>query len=322
MDFTGDGIADILSGSYWSDDPNCAGGNPQAGYIYLLAGKDDSSFEEAVPLLNAEDKPLTNVPLSQEKLDNYSTDDIEWANICTCQHAADYDGDGDLDLVGGEMGSGIYVHINSASSTTDPPKFSQPQKITDSPDAHSNPHLVDWDGDGDLDLISGGESGSVYLSINEGTATDPRWAGFERLIKLEASYQQTTDGGAEIEPGRNSRVWATDFNNDGKMDLLVGDSTTIENKIPGLSEEEAAKLKAEYDAEMDLLHEKMQAVYGKYEDEMKEAMSDGGAAMLEMRETIEKEMEPVTEEMAELHEKERQFIDRTSTGHIWVHLQK
>ncbi len=325
MDFTGDGIADILSGCYWSDDPDCPEGNAQAGYIYVLAGNEDGSFSEAKPVLTAEEKPLTNVPLSRERLENYDTDNIEFANICTAQFAADYDGDGDLDLVVGEFGSKFYLHLNSAKSSASAPVFADKPKLLDVklPDQHSGPHLVDWDGDGDLDLLSGSSSGSIYLSTNEGSATKPKWADFECLIKGDGGWSQSVDDDTELKPCHGVRVCVTDFNRDGKLDLIAGDATTIERKVPGLSAEKAARLKKEYEAEMQPIQAEMQKIYEKYEKEMKEIQGTGNDdAAAELREKVEEETEELSEKMMALQEKEKLFSNSRMTGHVWVYLQK
>ena len=325
MDFTGDGVADILSGCYWSDDENCPDGNAQAGYFHVLAGKGGNNFSEATPLLNADDKPLTNVPMTKEQLENYTPDSIEWANICTSQFATDYDADGDLDLVGGEMGSKFYLHVNSADSPSAAPVFADKPTALDVtlPDQHSGPHFADWDGDGDLDLLSGSASGSIFLSINEGSATEPKWADFERLIKGDGYATQTTDDGAKLKPGHGSRVWVTDFNRDGKLDLLAGDATSIEKTIPGLTDEKRAQMEKEYNDEMEPIQQEMQMIYLKHKKELEKAMADGDKdAMSNFREMIEEETKELSEKMMALHEKEKLFQDQVSTGFVWVYLQK
>ena len=323
MDFTGDGIADILSGCYWSDDPDCPNGNAQAGYIYVLAGTEEGSFSKATPLLTADDKPLTNIPLSREQLENYDSGSIEWANICTSQFAVDYDADGDLDLVVGEMGNKFYLHLNSAKSASAAPVFAdKPTALeVELPEQHSDPHLVDWDDDGDLDLLSGSSSGSVYLSLNEGSATDPKWADFECLIKNEMTWSQTTDDGAELKLGHGVRVCVTDFNRDGKLDVLAGDATTIENEIPNLSAKEARKLKKEYDEEMQPIQDEMQKLYEKYEADVEKADGDKDAES-ELLEKMKESRKELAEKMLVVMEKEKLFRDNVSTGHVWVYLQK
>ena len=332
MDFNGDGIVDILSGCYWSSDPDWYNGNGQAGYIYVLAGTKDGDFLEAKPLLTAEKKPLINVPLSDEALENYDTDNIKWGNICTAQCAVDYDGDGDLDLVVGEMQAGFYLHLNSADDPKVAPVFADlpikldlvlPGGVRGTLGQHSDPHLVDWDADGDLDLLSGSGAGSVYLSINEGSVAEPKWTEFECLIKNEAPGSQTTDNGQELKPGDGARVCVTDFNRDGKLDLLVGDDTTIENKIPGLTEKEKARLEKEYDEEMQPIQDAFQKVYEEMEEKAEKAKEAGDDdAIAKIREEVELQTEVLREKMMALREKEKLFRDHESTGHVWVYLQK
>lgn len=325
MDFTGDGVADILSGCYWSDDPDCPEHNPQAGYVYVLAGVGDGSFKTATPLLNSEKKPLTNVPLSQKRLENYDMDNIEWGNICTAQFAADYDGDGDLDLVVGEMGSKFYVHLNSADSSSAAPVFAdKPTALeVELPESHSDPHLVDWDGDGDLDLLSGSDSGSVYVSFNEGTTSRPKWADFKCLIKNEKSWSQAIGSDSDLKPGHGSRICVTDFNRDGKLDVILGDATTIEKKKPGLTTKEAARLKKEYDEEMQPIQEQMQKIHEQLAKDYEKAKEDGEENAFEkFKEKAEEATKEHMEKMMELRKKEKLFNSSTSTGHVWVYLQK
>ena len=55
------------------------------------------------------------------------------------------------------MGSKFYLHVNSADSPSAAPVFADKPTALDVtlPDQHSGPHFADWDGDGDLDLLSG-----------------------------------------------------------------------------------------------------------------------------------------------------------------------
>ena len=64
-------------------------------------------------------------------------------------------------------------------------------------------------------------SGSVYLSRNEGSATEPSWANFEYLIKSNGNWSQSAGDGVKLTPRHGSRVYVVDFNCDKKLDLLV-----------------------------------------------------------------------------------------------------
>ena len=76
---------------------------------------------------------------------------------------------------------------------------------------------VDWEGDGDLDLILGGYyKGGLFLRINQGTATEPKFAIKNSVIKA--------NGEPMVIEGGLSTPRVVDWNGDGKFDLLCGGS--------------------------------------------------------------------------------------------------
>ncbi|WP_430410537.1 T9SS type A sorting domain-containing protein [Kordia sp.] len=78
-----------------------------------------------------------------------------------------------------------------------------------------SPTLVDLDGDGDLDIVSGGQSteGRIFYFENTGTATSPNWVQ-TALATLDA---------IAIAPGGNNetRCQLEDIDDDGDYDLFV-----------------------------------------------------------------------------------------------------
>ena len=78
---------------------------------------------------------------------------------------------------------------------------------------YSSPYIVDWNEDGKKDVLIGGENGTVALLINTGTNAYPTFSS--------SSWVQ--DGGSNLDPGGSSSPVATDWNEDGAKDLLVGD---------------------------------------------------------------------------------------------------
>lgn len=76
---------------------------------------------------------------------------------------------------------------------------------------YANPITVDWDGDGDLDILTGSTDPSIDYFQNLGTRTKPR---------LAAATKITVDG-AVLPHDWRSRPTADDWNGDGLIDLMV-----------------------------------------------------------------------------------------------------
>ena len=76
----------------------------------------------------------------------------------------DFDGDGDLDMVIGQESPGLTYFRNDG--TPQEPAFVEDPSFNMVLPALSTPKLVDIDGDGDLDLFSGGDGGGLYFYKN------------------------------------------------------------------------------------------------------------------------------------------------------------
>jgi hypothetical protein len=275
VDWDNDGRLDILSGCYWTEGADGA-------HIQILLGQGGLNFAPAQALLNAEGKPLLNRDLPGGRNDPNIID-----NICTQQHAVDYDGDGVLDLVVGSFGPHFYLYKNGGDAAK-PLLSAQPVKLPiRSPDYQSAPHLVDINGDGKLEFISGSLSGKVYISYNEGSRAEPKWTKFQVLLDIAAESEVfTMEENFEPKPGSATRVWTTDWNGDGRLDLVVGDTLTISSPAAGLSEEQFKAKRTEWE----------------------EAVAEADTK--------------ASEKMMELYQSRAEWINERRTGHVWVYLQQ
>ena len=293
MDVTGDGINDIISGCYVADVEREKG----IAYQYVIAGKADGSFEKATPIKASDGKPLTLPGINGK-------DRYDISSICTHPFACDWDGDGDLDLLVGNFQGTFYLAENIGTATA-PSWKAEGEWIKGGGGSelhlkqyHGAPFVIDWDGDGDLDILTGTSKGGVQWAENSGTRKQPSFNGFQELIKkAPASMPELSESDEDIPPSDSTRLWVTDINGDGVHDLLVGDKVDLNRKKKSLSEKEFTQLKAAYDAET----QEIQKLWREVTPHSEKAKKLGPRQM-------------------KLHESRRGFIDTERTGFVWLYL--
>jgi hypothetical protein len=199
VDWDGDGARDLLAGGYLT------------GRIYFF--KNVGRAPDGQPLLTfrgpleADGRPL-NVG--------------DW---CAAPTVADFDGDGDLDLIAGNLPrtaggaasdpSPFLRYYENVGTRQKPVLRERPFPRTGPfpPGSLACPRAVDWDGDGLLDLIVSARK-NIYLFRNVGTRTQPRF-----LVSAEPLPARW--GSASL-PGTGAYISTQflDWDRDGRLDLV------------------------------------------------------------------------------------------------------
>ncbi len=138
-----------------------------------------------------------------------------WQSLSTVPEVVDWNNDGLKDVLCGEDSGRIYLMLNSGTSNS--PVFNTVKFITNGTAILNvgrvpSPTVVDWNRDGKKDLILGNVNGYVYYFQNKGTDADPIFNGYELCLA----------GGSTIEVGSYSQTAVTDWDNDGRWDVLCG----------------------------------------------------------------------------------------------------
>jgi hypothetical protein len=210
VDWEGDGDQDLVVGvGDWSDyvwDQAYDGegrwrNGPLHGWVYLIENV-DGTYAKTPEKILAVGSPI---------------DVYGWPS----PNFADFDGDGDLDLICGEFLDG-FTYFRNLGTRQEPHYGSGFKLIADDGQPLSmhlqmiTPTAIDWDADGDIDLIVGDEDGRVAFVENvtsEGQETP--------LFRQPVYFRQQAD---ELKFGALSTPYAHDWDGDGDEDLLCGNT--------------------------------------------------------------------------------------------------
>jgi len=280
-------MLDILSGSYSRQDRD------MAGLFQVLYGHKDGGFQKAQVLNGSDGEPLI-LPGDKERVTDM---------ICTRAFACDLDGDGLLDIVSGNFG-GTFGFFKGEGSGKFAPKATWLKAGSEymTVASHSDPFLIDWDADGDLDLLSGSAQGGAFLFVNNGSKSSPEFAASVTLLESVGHGGMMAGsarfGDAHIDcPASGTRVWVDDVDGDGKLDLLIGDQLTLQHLAKGVDEQDALTRLAAWEKKQQALFETMN--------------SDDPKAQELFQENYEK-----------LEQEKQQFVVDETTGFVWLLRQK
>ncbi|MEO1615309.1 MAG: exo-alpha-sialidase [Planctomycetota bacterium] len=214
VDFDGDGDHDLIIGvGDWSDlgwdhayDNHGRWRNgPLHGYVYLVEN------------LGSNESPRYRQQGERLRAGGGDVDVYGWPS----PNVADFDGDGDLDLLCGEFLDGFTYFQNTGSRVA--PEHAAGVKLRSSDGDPLIMHLqmitptaIDWDRDGDLDLIVGDEDGRVALVENTGKLKHQ-----VPVFQPPVYFRQTAD---TLKFGALATPTVYDWDGDGDEDILCGNT--------------------------------------------------------------------------------------------------
>ncbi|MEE9429817.1 MAG: VCBS repeat-containing protein [Melioribacteraceae bacterium] len=145
--------------------------------------------------------------------------------------AIDWDKDGDVDLIVGQEDGRVAFIENTGKLINNIPQFNTPTFFEQQADDVKfgtlvTPYSIDWDNDGDEDLICGNTAGYIGFIENLGGGENPKWAeptylkADDEIIRIQAGYNGSIQGPCEAKWGYTT-LSVGDWDNDGLPDIII-----------------------------------------------------------------------------------------------------
>ena len=325
MDLNGDGYRDIISGSW-------------PGELFFFEGTKDANFLPPVMIKDKDGKIInigggisdwqdggilikgtadfettdegTFVNYNGQRLESTAENPIGISGTASVVSAADWDDDGDYDLIVGDIDGNVHLLTNTGTAKSY--AFGEAKQLRAdgkplSVASRAGPTTADWDGDGDIDLLVGAADGSVSLFENVGSAKSPKLAAAVELIE-PGKVSSGKDAPEEPRRGGRSKICAADWNGDGRLDLLVGDYANQRTDQSGLTDEDKARHEE--------IRKELEPISKRNGELFQQLFGPDKVDSAEQRKAIQEEFDEVGKRVQEL----RDQLPRESESHGWVWL--
>ncbi|MCG8435796.1 MAG: FG-GAP-like repeat-containing protein, partial [Gammaproteobacteria bacterium] len=211
-DSGGNTYSENVTLSFGTDGADTITGGSGTDIIYGMDGADTLNGGAGDDILHAGDMTSSATPEFTKRTGSSNPFDGIDIGAEATPAFVDIDNDGDLDMFVGEA-SGVLTYYENTGNATNPTYTlgTNPFGSTDLGD-DSNPTFVDIDNDGDMDAFVGEGSGVMNYFQNTGSASSPVFGS------------PVTGAFGIPDIGSDSAPTFVDIDNDGDMDLFVGES--------------------------------------------------------------------------------------------------
>jgi hypothetical protein len=314
VDYDDDGILDFISGSY---DP---------GDLYLFRGEGDGKYAAVEKIVDQDGLALVHHPEDFAEWNSLDESDqvsgemdsimLRVASFGSWPATVDWDADGDLDMLIGSFGGDLFLRQNIG--TRSKPEYDAvaiPIQSDGKPlhvNHHAAPAVADWNADGKWDLVVGSGDGAVGWFENIGTEKDPKFGKYNVLVAPGADSKflmQYLSPGEEPGLGVRAQICVTDYDQDGRLDLILGDYSDI-NLLRELTDDEKKEQK-QVQAEVEAMMSESAKVQKKYAEQYQAGDYDD--------EAFQAEMKKFSERYSEIEERSKAFTKETrSASFVWL----
>lgn len=206
VDYNNDGLKDIIAGgkvNVYNDSGELI--DVTDGRVYLFLAQ-----------LQAQADGTTQVVLKPQGAISAGGAEINVGSRAV-PFVVDYNNDGKKDLLVGSGDGNIYIYLNEGEDIfVSAGRLKDVDGLDIKVASNAAPTIIDYNNDGRKDLVVGSSDGTLRLYINKGSDDSP---------KFDAVYSLINANGDTLTAGSDSSAFFTDWNNDGKKDLVVGGGT-------------------------------------------------------------------------------------------------